>query len=203
EADFFEKDFLIKCLKCRFPDVRIEAIKVFRLKRDSWFPHVCPFLEEALEIEPVANIRKRLGRILGKTSGKGSKECRFVEIGDLGIKLSPIDVKLMDSEIAGVFYRDMTVVEGEVEKGDILYLIREPDNQYDEKAVMVTAEDGYLLGYIPREDNPALSAMLDSGERLYALLGSDIVGGRPSISIMLNRPIEEGGNIIPFPGLWQ
>lgn len=202
DVEFIEKDFLQKCLKCRFPDVRIEAIKAFQLKRDLWGSEVDGILEEALKIEPMGKIKKRLYRFLGKSSEEEPKECRYVQIKDIEIKPSPRDIKIMDSEIAGSFYRDMNIVKGEVEKGDMLYLIREPDNKYDEKAILVTAEDGYVLGYIPKKDNPYLSPKLDSGEELYAILYDDIGRGRPSISIMLSRPGEKEGYIIPFPGIW-
>ncbi len=50
------------------------------------------------------------------------------------------------------------------------FLKREPENIYDCNAILVTAEDGYVLGYIPKEQNCLCPRQWIKGESLYAIL---------------------------------
>ena len=153
-------------------------------------------IEKALENEPVDKIRRRIQRLLG-ISDKGEKEQRYIDISDISVEPTPWDTCLLETNIAGTFYRDMMVMEGRIEQGDILYLAREPDNKYDTNAILVTAEDGYVLGYIPRVDNDVLANMMDDGKELYAVLYSDSLDdGKPDISVMLRRELEQEDKVI-------
>ena len=80
------------------------------------------------------------------------------------------DAYILNTRIAGALHRDLTVVDGQLETGDFLCLIREPKNRYDNLAILVTTASGYVLGYVPRVDNPIPAALMDGGEKLYAVL---------------------------------
>lgn len=195
-----EEILFIRSLTCRFPDARIEAIQALRTFRLSWSERVFPALEHAYEIEPVKNIKKRILRLMGKSNDVEEKEQRFVDVSQVNIAPSPLDRFLLETKIAGTFYRDLSLVEDQIEVNDILYLVREADNKYDEKAILVTAEDGYVLGYVPRTDNSIPQALIDAGEKLYAVLLSNIIEkGKLDIKIMLSKNEEEEGKIIKFP----
>ncbi|HBF4426108.1 HIRAN domain-containing protein [Clostridioides difficile] len=58
-------------------------------------------------------------------------------------------------------------LEKELEKSKIYYLTREKDNLYDEKAIKIVGETGYVIGYVPRKENYILSNLLDGGKLLY------------------------------------
>jgi hypothetical protein len=78
--------------------------------------------------------------------------------------------------------------------------MREPENKFDSKAILVTANDGYVLGYVPREDNAIPASLMDTGEKLYAILKSDNLEGRkPDIQIMISKRPEKAGTVIQFP----
>lgn len=197
-----EEAFFIRCLTARFPDVRVEAIQALRVFKLEWSGNVLPALERAYEREPVKNIRKRILRLMGKETGKKEKEQRYVDVSEMKVTPSPWDIRLLKTKIAGTFFRDLLVVEDRMESGDLLYLVREPENPYDDKAILVTAEDGYVLGYVPRENNAFPASLMDAGEKLYAVLLSDDLGnGKPEIQIMLNRRPEKTGQVISFPNL--
>ena len=55
----------------------------------------------------------------------------------------------------------------EMREGDRLTLIREADNPHDAKAVRVEWR-GKKLGYLPRAENAAVAAAMDSGEAVDA-----------------------------------
>ena len=52
--------------------------------------------------------------------------------------------------------------------GDTVTLDREPENTHDENAILVLAEDGRELGYVPREDARRMARLLDAGAEAEA-----------------------------------
>jgi len=74
---------------------------------------------------------------------------------------------LQYSPVAGFQYYNGEKIWDELNIGDRLTLLREPDNQYDERAVSVFWQD-QKLGYVSRTDNAAISHLLDTGYELYA-----------------------------------
>lgn len=198
---FDSEHLCLCCLSARLPDVRIEAINTLRLTNSQWSSNVKPALERACENEPDPKIVKRIKRLLGiKSTDK--KEQKYVDVSDVAIMRSVADKPIQETEIAGTFFRDMDVVTGVLEEGDTLYLKREPENKYDKNAILVTTEDGYVLGYIPKAVNPPLANFMDAGEKLYAILEVDPAGfsGKPPITVMVSKAIETSGNVIVFPG---
>ena len=200
KVEFACENICLRCLEARFQDVRIQAIATLRLLRPSWSDAVQAALENAAESEPDSNIAKRIKRLLGiKTDTK--KEQKYVDVTEETVVRSPFDKILLETEIAGTFFRDLDVVSGMLDAGDTLLLKREPDNSYDGNAILVTTEDGYVLGYVPRTQNTPLAQLMDAGERLYALLRVDPAqyGGKPPVTIMLSRHPALPDNIIAFP----
>ena len=195
-----EEALFIRCLTSRFPDVRIEAIHALRVFKSNWSALVFPALEQACEIEPVNNIKKRFLRLMGKNDGGQKKEQRYIDVTEMKVAPSLWDASLCTTKIAGTYYRDLMVMEGRIENGDILYLIREPDNPYDSNAIIVTAEDGYVLGYVPKADNLTPASMMDAGEKLYAIFRSEnLEKGKPDIQIMISKRPEKAGTLVQFP----
>ena len=78
------------------------------------------------------------------------------------------DIFLFDTHVAGT-----THIEGIEELalhlniGDKLDFFREPDNYYDDKAIVVKNIDGVKIGYIPRRDNAVFSRLMDAGKVLF------------------------------------
>ncbi|HAZ37544.1 MAG TPA: hypothetical protein DEF85_03710 [Clostridiaceae bacterium] len=161
-------------LTTRYDGNRIEAITYLRNYEDAWDENVEKSLLNALDKEPNKGIKKRLMRLLGKRENDGfediKKEVRYVDIKKQIVKPNVKDVYLFSTYVAGLFYRDMDVVHNHLDKGDILYLKREPENPYDKNAIMVTTEDGYVLGYIPKKENSLFQRLLDAGKYLYAIV---------------------------------
>ncbi len=194
------EELFLRCLTARFPEVRKEAINALRVFKTVWSPEVLPALERASGIEPDKNIIKRIYRLMGKAVDKPEKEQRYVDTADIKVKPTHLDVRLFKTYIAGTYYRDLYVMRGRIEHGDILYLMREPDNPHDPNAILVTSDDGYVLGYIPRSDNTIPASLMDSGEKLYAIfLSNSLEDGKPEIQIMLSKSPVVEGKLIKFP----
>ena len=195
----YNESFYLQCLSCRLPDCRKLAIRCLRQSRQLWSGNVVSALGSACEKEPVKNIRKSFLRLLGKKEDHPAKEQRYVNLPDPLPMPEEDDVYLFETRVAGTFYRDLFAVEGVLEENDLLYLVREPENPYDCNAILVTTDDGYVLGYIPKLENPMPAALMDSGKQLYAFLNMiDLHKSQLEISVIFKEPIDSPGSRNPF-----
>lgn len=80
-------------------------------------------------------------------------------------------IELQRSPVAGFQYHQGEVVWPMLAVGTSLTLVREPENQYDPRAVRVDWQ-GHKLGYVPRIDNAAVSHLLDSDQVVAATIVS-------------------------------
>lgn len=78
-----------------------------------------------------------------------------------------VRVLVQRSALAGFAHYAAPALWPQLQIGDALELVREPDNPHDPNAVRV-AWRGRMLGYLPRRSNGAVAWGLDRGERLHA-----------------------------------
>ncbi len=78
-----------------------------------------------------------------------------------------IRILVQSSPLAGFQYHAGAAVWDEMQVGDALSLVREPDNPHDPNAVRIDWR-GQQLGYLPRRENSAVAAEMDRGGRLAA-----------------------------------
>jgi HIRAN domain len=76
-------------------------------------------------------------------------------------------ILVQSSRLAGFQYHEGKAIWQQMQVGDPLVLVREPDNPHDDKAVRVDW-NGHTLGYVPRAENAAVARQLDRGNRLQA-----------------------------------
>jgi hypothetical protein len=74
---------------------------------------------------------------------------------------------VQSSPLAGFRYYDAKQIWDDMEVGDALTLVREPHNAYDSNAVRVEWR-GRKLGYVPRNENRAVSFHMDRGGAVEA-----------------------------------
>ena len=74
---------------------------------------------------------------------------------------------VQSSPLAGSQYYAASKIWLDMQVGDALSLIREPDNRHDRNAIRVEWR-GQKLGYVPRAENRAVAAAMDQGDRLTA-----------------------------------
>ena len=104
-------------------------------------------------------------------------------LGDL-IKPLSHEILLFDSYIAGTSYiKDETVFD-DIKEEDKLILQREPENRFDENAILVLDLQKRKLGYIPEKDNIVFARLMDAGKYLIAKINKiDRKGTYTKISI--------------------
>jgi len=74
---------------------------------------------------------------------------------------------VQQSPVAGFQYHEGERLWPALAEGELLRLVREPENGYDKNAVRVEWR-GRKLGYVPGTENYAVRSLMDRGERLSA-----------------------------------
>ena len=88
-------------------------------------------------------------------------------LGDL-IKPLKTEILLFDSYVAGTSYIKDESIFDDIKEGDVLILQREPENRFDENAILVLDSKKRKLGYIPEKDNIVFTRLMDAGKFLTA-----------------------------------
>ena len=80
-------------------------------------------------------------------------------------------ILIQTSSIAGFQFYDGEHIWNRLSIGNVLQLIREPDNPYDENAVGIYWRNS-KLGYLPRVENTAVAQMMDQEQEMTARISS-------------------------------
>ena len=81
------------------------------------------------------------------------------------------DIFLTYQMVVGTrFYGGADIILRELNPGEKVSLVREPENPYDKRAIMVIDEDGRKVGYVPRHQNAILSSLMDAGKYIYGIV---------------------------------
>lgn len=99
--------------------------------------------------------------LIGLFNGKG---------GDIDLpKPFERDIFLFDTQVAGTTYIEgIEEIEPYLNVDDKLEFFREPNNEYDKKAIVIRTMSGVKIGYIPRKDNLIFARLMDAGKLLFA-----------------------------------
>ena len=88
----------------------------------------------------------------------------------LGNLIKPLshEILLFDSYIAGTSQiKDESVLD-EIKEDDKLTLLRDPEDRFDENAILILDGQKRKLGYIPEKDNVVFARLMDAGKYLTA-----------------------------------
>jgi hypothetical protein len=98
----------------------------------------------------------------------------------LGELIKPLsrEILLFDSYVAGTSHIKDESVFDDIKVGDRLILQREPDNRFDENAILVLDKEKRKMGYIPEKDNIVFTRLMDAGKYLIAKI--DRIGPKGS-----------------------
>ena len=89
---------------------------------------------------------------------------------DLSTLLRPLsrEIPLFDSYVAGTGYINDPSILDALKVGDTLTLRREPENRFDDNAILVLDGKEQKIGYIPERDNTVFARLMDAGKFLTA-----------------------------------
>lgn len=92
--------------------------------------------------------------------------------GDVGSgRQARVRLVVQSAVVAGLRYYEAPALWPQLSTGLPLRLVREPENPHDPNAVRVEAL-GRTIGYLRRQDNPALAWAIDSGRLLAGRISS-------------------------------
>lgn len=87
------------------------------------------------------------------------------------------DILLMQTMINGAMHVDnIHALAAQLQSGDRVKLVLEPDNPVDPRAIQVRSRDNKKLGYIPRRKNEVLYHLMDAGKYLYGTVSGGDIG---------------------------
>ena len=88
----------------------------------------------------------------------------------LGQLIQPLirEIYLYHTYVAGTSYVKEQSRFIDLGPGDELILKREPDNEHDDRAILVLNNRKEKLGYVPRAENIVFSRLMDAGKILKA-----------------------------------
>lgn len=116
---------------------------------------------------------------LAAASGAGAAA---LAVGTQAAGAEAREVALLSTYIAGIGRHCGSAVASRLEPGEPVTLRREPENDYDPRAVAVWTARGEKLGYVPRIDNQTLANLIDAGLPVRAEIRSVRRGGlRPEV----------------------
>lgn len=88
--------------------------------------------------------------------------------GSISFKAFEEDILALSSIVAGTSYQNLEKIEEKIILNETkLQLKREPQNEYDEFAILVLMGDK-KLGYIPKAKNQTIARLMDAGKAFYA-----------------------------------
>lgn len=83
------------------------------------------------------------------------------------------DIFLFDTYVAGTTHIEgIEELEQYLNVEDKLDFFREPDNKYDEQAIMIKTVNGVKIGYVPKQDNVIFARLMDAGKLLFGRISA-------------------------------
>ncbi len=88
------------------------------------------------------------------------------------------DIFLFDTYVAGTSHVEgIEDLEPYLNIGDRLQFFREPNNPYDEQAIVIRNANGVKIGYIPKNDNAVFARLMDAGKALFGTISEKKMRG--------------------------
>lgn len=85
-----------------------------------------------------------------------------------------VGVHVLDFLIAGVVHYEHQLCDPDsLKAGIVLGAVAEPSNQFDRFAIRIENQQGYKLGYVPRDQTGALHSYRKAGIKLHFVLLSN------------------------------
>ena len=74
------------------------------------------------------------------------------------------EIFLLECHIAGTSHLNLKDLDPNLLVNELLIMKREPQNKFDEHAIMILTKKGEKLGFIPRDKNEVIAHLMDAGK---------------------------------------
>ncbi|MDD5917811.1 MAG: HIRAN domain-containing protein [bacterium] len=97
------------------------------------------------------------------------------------------DIFLFNTHVAGTTHiAGIEELEPQLKIDERLNFFREPDNPYDEQAIVIKTENGVKIGYVPQSDNVIFARLMDAGKLVFGRIShKDKIGNWIKIDIKI------------------
>ena len=97
------------------------------------------------------------------------------------------EIFLLKCSVAGTTHvADIASKTKDLAEGDMLSLLRDPENKYDPLAIGVYTAKKERVGWVPQRQNAVISRLMDAGKLLYAKISfKELVKGRTWVDIRM------------------
>ena len=111
---------------------------------------------------------------LTTSSGSGLVGLMHGKNGEIAIpKPFEHDIFLFDTNVAGTsFVEGIEELAQHLEIDERLDFFREPDNKYDNRAIVIKTGNGVKIGYVPKADNAIFARLMDAGKLLFGRISA-------------------------------
>lgn len=121
--------------------------------------------------------KKYWGDVMGELVNTGGSGLLGLLHGNNGEKSIPKpferDIFLFDTYVAGTTHIEgIEELEPYLKADDRLEFFREPDNEYDNQAIVIKIVDGVKIGYVPKQDNVIFARLMDAGKLIFGTITS-------------------------------
>lgn len=115
-----------------------------------------------------------MGELMTAAGANGLINLHHGKGGEIAIPMPfERDIFLFDTYVAGTSHVEgIEDLSPHLAEGDKLDFFREPNNAYDEKAIIIKNADGVKIGYIPKKDNVIFSRLMDAGKLLFGRIAT-------------------------------
>ncbi|MBW6410040.1 HIRAN domain-containing protein [Clostridium weizhouense] len=161
------KKINLAALKASLIETRTQAIRNLTLIKENFDLNDINIVEEAIINEKIASLKTYLKSLIGRSY---QKKKEYVITEDVKIIPHVKDIYIISTEISGIRYVDLSEVYDVLREGQIVYLNREKENIYDENAIQIVTSKGYVIGYVPQNNNLILKNLIDNGKYLYGII---------------------------------
>lgn len=159
------KELNLQGLKSPLIETRIQAAANLQRFKEEFDEMDKEIISDAISSEMVMAVRRSLNSLLIKDSHKAKK---YVDVDDnMHIDPHVKDVYLITLRSAETSLIDMSEVYNKMHEDDIVYLIRDLSNIDDQNSIEIITTFGYVIGYVPKDNNIVLKNLLDKGKYLY------------------------------------
>lgn len=147
--------------------IRRKTAKVLSKMKKQLPDEFVEYVHKRFSMEIIPEVKKTYERIINRDS---KKKIEKIPVEDVKVDVNPRDINILESDIAGLAYRDKDMLEKELRKDARFYMKRDPFNVYDKNAIKIVSKKGNVVGFVPKKDNEIISKMMDSGKYFYCVI---------------------------------
>ena len=170
--DFYPqgKNIALEGISGQRTEIRFQSLKNLIIYKDRISDEETEKIRYAGENEWDYNNQGLINKIMYRSV---NSKVEYININKISKRITQKHVKdvfLMSTYVSGLQFVNMEHLNKALKNSTIYYLIHDITNQYDDKAIKIVSEDGYVIGFIPKKDNTILCNLLDKNVLLYVLV---------------------------------